>query len=76
MTTDTLNTGNRQHQTDYRRVLAATPGITLNGRPAKISGVYNPTATIWTTDDNSICGHWSWESVEKTIQHRGGRFTK
>jgi Zn finger protein HypA/HybF involved in hydrogenase expression len=57
---------------DRRRELCSAT-VTLNGRPAKISGVKNNFATV-TDLASGMSAEWSWQAVDHVVSG-GGRFT-
>jgi len=48
-----------------RHELIETPGITLNGKPARIFGVKRPFATVWVPGDYRLIADYSWETVAR-----------
>jgi hypothetical protein len=60
--------------TEEREALMATP-VTLNGRPALISGRLAPFAMVRTNDgERAYVGEWSWHAVRHVIETNGGAF--
>lgn len=57
---------------DKRRELCAAV-VTLDGRPAKISGALRRHPVVWVLDDPRISVAFTWESVERVIA-AGGAF--
>jgi hypothetical protein len=52
-----------------------TKPVTLNGRPAIISGRLSPFAVVRTNDgDRGYVGEWSWHSVRHVIENNAGAF--
>ena len=58
----------RQAMVDYSNKGA----VTLNDKQAYISGVRNDFATIWT--DCGLTYEWSWKTVKRIINEKGGAF--
>lgn len=58
---------------DRRMVLCATP-VTLDGKPAKISGYNNPFATVSLASNGLSC-EFAWETVDHIVSNRKGRFS-
>lgn len=56
-----------------RRELVEAEGVTLDGRPAKVSGVYNDSATVWSLD-GTVSVPFSWDAVKRIVVD-GGKFT-
>lgn len=56
---------------DRRRELCKMPA-TLNGKPAKISGLYDQSATVWVKLGDAA--HYDWRFAEQVIA-AGGNFT-
>lgn len=56
-----------------RRELAETPGITLDGKPARLSGTLNDFPTVCDTTDHARRVEYSWATVERVIA-KGGAF--
>lgn len=60
--------------TAEREELMAKP-VTLNGRPALISGRLAPFAMVRTNDGNrAYVGEWAWATVRHVIEESGGAF--
>lgn len=55
----------------WRLALAEKP-VTLNGKPAKVSGIRKPFATV-TQLGTGLSAEWSWEAVERVV-NRDGKF--
>lgn len=55
-----------------RLKLTAVEGITLNGEPARVTGVNKRFATV-TQRKSGLSAEWSWEAVERVIA-KGGAF--
>ena len=48
--------------------------VTLNGKPAVISGAWRPFALVRTLHDGGLtCAEYAWETAAKIIMH-GGNF--
>lgn len=58
---------------DARRKLCAS-FVTLNGKPAKISGVNNTAATVWIIASPQTSADFAWSTVAKIVE-RGGDFS-
>jgi hypothetical protein len=52
--------------------LVQTKGVTLDGKPAVISGYKMPFATV-TQLSTGLSAEWSWEAVERIVT-KGGDF--
>lgn len=61
-----------KHSFDARRELVSAV-VTLNGRPAKISGIYNDAATVWPLDNPAAGVAFAWATVERIVA-AGGAF--
>ena len=60
--------------TAEREALMSKP-VTLNGRPALISGRLSPFAMVRTNDGpRAYVGEWSWHSVRHVIEENNGAF--
>lgn len=58
---------------EYAKRMGLTEAkVTLNGEPAKVSGVYNRFATV-TQLKTRLSAEWSWEAVERVVA-KGGDF--
>jgi hypothetical protein len=56
---------------EYAERLALTEAkVTLNGEPAKISGVYYRFATV-TQLKTRLGAEWSWEAVKRVVANGG-----
>lgn len=47
--------------------------VTLDGYPAKISGRYNPYASVWMLHDPETSVDFSWDTVAAIVAN-GGKF--
>lgn len=54
------------------RLALCEKSVTLNGKPARVSGASKPFATV-TDTATGLSAEWSWEAVERIV-NRGGRF--
>ena len=61
-------------QIDDHQNLASIHNVTLDGRPAKISGIYNDEALIWQTD-RSYSIKLPWSEVRRVIVEQGDGFS-
>lgn len=60
--------------TAEREEMMAKP-VTLNGRPALISGRLSPFAMVRTNDgERAYVGEWAWATVRHVIESNGGAF--
>jgi len=60
--------------TAEREELMAKP-VTLNGRPALISGRLAPFAMVRTNDgERAYVGEWAWPTIRRVIEENGGAF--
>jgi len=64
---------NRSYAIIDRRAIVASRRCTIDGKPAKISGVYNSVATVWPLGDPSNGVQFAWTTVAR-IMAAGGRF--
>ena len=64
-------TGTEPMTPDERRDAYSNLRVTLNGKPADISGFRNRFATVWARGVGSA--EWSWDAVERIVK-AGGRF--
>lgn len=55
-----------------KRLAFTDMDVTLNGKPAKLSGVHKPFATV-TDLATGLSAEWSWEAVEN-VMRKGGHF--
>lgn len=55
-----------------RTELCATP-VTLNGRPARISGTGLQWARV-TDLETRLSAEWAWATVEHIVTRKGGKF--
>lgn len=58
---------------ENRYAMADAKNITLNGQPAKISGIYNQFATVWQIGTPWMAAEFGWEIAEGIWQD-GGKF--
>ncbi len=49
----------------------ASRPITLDGKPARISGFENDFATVWDKEDQIRSAQWAWQTVVKIITEGG-----
>ena len=56
------------------QTFAPVPTVTLDGRPATITGYQNKFATIRSVD-GKLSGEWSWAAVDLVIDKHDGKFT-
>ena len=54
---------------ERRKLIVAT--VTLNGKPAKISGVYNDVATVWLIESPAVSADFGWSTVGRIVAHGG-----
>lgn len=54
-----------------RKLVGAS--VTLNGQPARVSGVQNQFANVTQLGTGLSC-EFAWETVEHIINHRSGHF--
>ena len=56
------------------RIRLSEQAVTLDGKPAKVSGVYNQFALVWCKSTPGKGVQFSWAAVRSVIKTRGGRF--